>query len=204
MAKRFSLVAWFFYNLRVISTQFLIYYPLRSTMQIPAKFTPTAGWAMFVFGFVILLITYLPVFFFLIIYMNTGKPPYGLLIATAFGVFFGTWTRFVVGNMMNYVIVDRRTVTYVVLGFKQMKEEIFDRNDLLGLVMIKRKYKGTKNFKICLQFGDGRLLMIYLTTFSNKAEKRLTQYQQLLNLELSTTFNSKLLINESNISRGRT
>jgi hypothetical protein len=174
-------ISWLFYHIVCLVEILLIFQPFhfRST----TTFRPGAPIAYFIFSLVCNLIIYLPIVGMVGTWINIGQFEPGFLIVTIFGLFFGGIFRSVTDNSIVLLSFDGFKMEFVTYGFYEKKIEQIPIDEIEGLTMIETSTYAYPNFKICLVLDDGRLILLYLTIFKKKAERKLNELTNLLRLK---------------------
>ncbi|MGQ1787587.1 MULTISPECIES: hypothetical protein [unclassified Saccharicrinis] len=199
MNKLISL-RWFKYHLGTFLDLIVVFHPFRRIgTKVPLVCIPNNLLSTFVFAMVSSLIIYVPVILFVANYANAGLIIPEFFIVTIFGVIFGTIFRSIQSNMVSVIQIDRHQLTLTHYGFYKKETTVIKRDQLKTMVLMKEKYRGTKNYKICVETSDGRHVMLKLTIFKKSAENILNTYRNALGLLVSNP-SEKQIINDAHFT----
>jgi hypothetical protein len=193
-------ISWLIYHIVCLVEILLIFQPLR--FRSTTSFRSGAPIAYFIFSLVWNLIIYLPIVGMVGTWINIGQFEPGFLIVTIFGLFFGGIFRSVSDNSIVLLSFDGFKMEFVTYGFYEKMIEQIPIDEIEGLTMIETSTYAYPNFKICLVLDDGRLILLYLTIFKKKAERKLNELTNLLRLK-SLPYSGGNPINDMNYGSNR-
>ncbi|SMO52871.1 hypothetical protein SAMN06265379_102273 [Saccharicrinis carchari] len=199
MYKKISL-NWFKYHLVTFLDLIIAFHPFRKIgSRLPLVCIPNGGFITFVFSTVTALIIYVPVILFVVNAINTGILIPEFFIVFIFGVVFGSIFRYIQAEMVSRVDVDQHRLKLTYFGFFKKEVTIFKREELKQMVLIKEKYRNTKNYKVCVELNGGRQIMLELTIFRRRAHRILNKYKEALRLPVSDP-SQKNIINDAHVT----
>lgn len=201
MQKKKLSLSWLFYYLLSFIEMAIVFCPFRLRVRlIPATFRPVAPIASFLFPFVISLLIYAPVVFFVLILINTGLASTELFIVSGFGLVFGTIFRIIQHQSACIIRYDGDILSYKTYGFYEKSREEIPKSHLLGLRRFQTKSRNTKNYKVCIELQDERIILLKVTIFEKKSIRLLEKYCSLFNLKEIKTSRTTEPINDYNIN----
>lgn len=196
--KKISL-QWLQYHLISFIELVFAFHPFRwRNNTLPIICTPVSAFPTFLFSTVINAIIYLPLVIFIGNYINTNILITELFIISVFGLLFGTIFRAIQGKI-SYISINNAELKIMSYGFYEKEITLFKRNELAGIVLFKDKFKGTKNFKICIELFEKQQIMLELTMFEKKANKLMKYYCKTLNLKV-VNGSKKEILNDGNFT----
>ncbi len=192
--------SWLVYHLRTFLELIFVFHPFkRIGNNLPMVCIPNGSIGTFLFAVVTSLIIDLPLILFIANIINAGVLIPELFIVSIFGIVFGTIFRNIQARMVSHVHIDEHKLALTYFGFYKKEVTIFERDELKNMVLIKEKYRNTKNYKVCIELVDGRQLMLELTIFKQRAERILNTYRKALHLLVSDP-SKKQIINDAHIT----
>ena len=194
--------SWLKYHLFSFLNLILVFHPFRiKSERLPMVFTPNGAFHTFLFSIVTSLLIFFPIVLFIGNAINANMLIPELFIVSAFGLVFGTIFRSIQSRSACHIHIFRHELILTLFGFYKKEIEVFSKNKWEGLVLYKEKFRSTKNYKVCLQLDDGRQVMLILTIFAKKAQKRLNLLCRTLGLkEMSPK--QRQIINDGHIHLG--
>ena len=204
MLKKLFTLQWLAYHIITLFDFAFRLNPIRvNANRLPLILIPGGSLLSSIFSLTSILLIFLPVIVNTAFFLNDQQFVYELLFISLFGLFFSIVFRSVQQEMMTLIVYHRRQLRLTDYGFFEKKIETIKQQELKELIVINKKYRGTRNYKLCVVLSDGRIVLLKLTTNFKKIEKAKALYMQFMQLKVSEQIPSGKPINDLWISYQR-
>lgn len=155
---------------------------------------------LLVFSLTINLLIAGPVLLGSIILFNTGHFEPGLLVVSAFGIFFGIFIRSIIDDSLSFISYDGNCWYYESFALHSLNYQVFVQSDISGITLYEYKNIDRFNYKVALKLRDDRLILLYVSQIKSWSLSVFNKTKSMSQLN-ETSYEGQTPINDMNIGK---